>query len=129
MARGNVGSTDKKSAERSGRHAETLAAWFLLLKGYRIVDRRLRTPAGEIDIVALKRGVLVIIEVKRRKSQTAALEAVTYRQRQRLARAAAYISGHYSQPSIDRGLRFDVVVVQPWHWPRHLKDAWRPEPY
>ena len=86
----------------------------------------MRTPAGEIDIVAMHRGVLVIVEVKRRTSQGAALEAVTRRQRDRLERAAEYVAGHYSASNNDRGLRFDVVVVQPWRWPRHLRDAWRP---
>lgn len=96
------------------------------MKGYRILDRRLRTPAGEVDILAADRGVLVIVEVKRRTSPTAALEAVSPKQRRRLARAGEYLAGHYSHRGIDHGLRFDVVVVQPWRWPRHLKDAWRP---
>jgi putative endonuclease len=88
----------------------------------------MRTPAGEVDIAALDRGVLVIVEVKSRREHRAALEAVSNRQRRRLAGAALYIAGQYSHPNIDRGLRFDVVVVQPWHWPRHLRDAWRPAP-
>jgi len=100
----------------------------LRAKGYRILARRLRTPVGEVDIVALNRGVLIIVEVKRRKTQTAALEAISHRQRQRLARAASFIDRQYSRPGVDRGLRFDVVVVQPYRWPRHLKDAWRPAP-
>lgn len=115
-----------RAAERRGRRAETIVAWLLRAKRYRILQRRFRTPAGEIDIVARRRDVLVIVEVKRRTDQTAALEAVTGRQRDRLARAAEYAAGLYSDRNIDLGLRFDVVVVQPWRWPRHLKDAWRP---
>ena len=116
----------RRQAERRGRHAETLVAWLLRAKRYRILQRRLRTPVGEIDILARDRGVLVIVEVKRRKGRDAALEAVTKRQRERLERAAMYAASRYGDAIADRGLRFDVVVVQPWRWPRHVKDAWRP---
>ena len=117
---------DRRGAERRGRRAETLVIWFLRVKRYRILRRRLRTPVGEIDILARHRGVLVIVEVKHRRGQDAALEAVTRRQRERLERAATYAISRYGDAIADRGLRFDVVVVQPWRWPRHIRDAWRP---
>ncbi len=42
-------------AERRGRKGEGLAAWWLRLLGWRIVARRVKTPRGEIDLIA-RRG-------------------------------------------------------------------------
>ncbi|MCR4283578.1 MAG: YraN family protein, partial [Bauldia sp.] len=41
----------RRAAEKRGRRAETLAAWLLRLKGYRVLARRYKTPAGEIDLI------------------------------------------------------------------------------
>ena len=51
---------------RAGLFAETLAALALRLCGWRILARRFRTPVGEIDIIARRRGVIAFVEVKRR---------------------------------------------------------------
>lgn len=63
-------------SDRRGRAAERLAAWLLRLKGYRILERRLSTACGEIDLVARRGGVLVFVEVKRRGEPAAALGAL-----------------------------------------------------
>jgi putative endonuclease len=110
--------------ERYGRRAEALCRLILRLKGYRILASRLRTPLGEIDIVARRGDTLAVIEVKARGDWLTAGEAVSARQRGRLARAAhAFLATnpHYAGMS----LRFDVMLVTPWSWPRHLRDAWR----
>jgi putative endonuclease len=98
----------------------------LQLKGYRILDRRARTPAGEIDLVAARGRILAFVEVKARTRREAALEAVTPQLRQRLEQAAA----QWAQKR--RGMnalnwRFDIVTVTPGRWPEHLRDAWRAE--
>jgi putative endonuclease len=98
----------------------------LRLKGYRIVARGLRLPVGEIDIAARRGRVLAIVEVKQRPSLAAGLEAVSPRQRRRLARAAEALQ------ALQRGLsrlsiRFDVIVVLPRGRFRHIMDAWRPD--
>jgi len=114
---------DRRLAQRAGRRSELIAAWWLRLKGYRILARGFRSPLGEIDIVARRGGVLAFVEVKRRSSDGAALEAIQPRQRARIARAAqAYLKlrpqlGHL-QP------RFDAVVLVPGRRPRHLVAAW-----
>ncbi len=77
----------RRKAERRGRFAETLAALWLLSKGYRILAQRARTPYGEVDIAAMKDGVLVIVEVKARPSLEAGVFAVSLKQRGRLIRA------------------------------------------
>jgi putative endonuclease len=110
--------------EAWGRWAESLAAWSLRLRGYRIVARRFRTPLGEIDLIAQRGRLLAFVEVKARTDLEQALIALSPRQRQRTARAAELfllrrpdLAGHT--------LRFDLVAVRPWRMPRHLVDAWR----
>src|SRR6266851_4978697 len=65
---GREGADDaqRRIAFRFGLSAESRAAALLIAKGYRILARRFRTPLGEIDIVARRRGVLVFVEVKAR---------------------------------------------------------------
>jgi putative endonuclease len=114
------------AAEKRGRRSETLAALLLCLKGYRILGRRVRTHAGEIDLIArAPSGLVCFIEVKARADETSAADAVGLRQQGRIARAAAlYLA---SRPDLARnGARFDVVTVTPRSLPRHLRDAWRP---
>jgi putative endonuclease len=116
----------RRAAEARGRASETLAAILLRLKGYRILGRRVRTHAGEIDLVARSPfGVLCFVEVKARAQDRLALESVGARQRSRIARAASlFVAG---KPNLMRkGLRFDIVTVAPRTLPRHIRDAWRP---
>jgi len=113
----------KQAAERRGRRAEDMAVWLLRLKGYRILARRLRTPASEIDIVARRRNLIVIVEVKGRKSVDAAVAAVPVRQQQRLAMAAAWLP-NWDAKLTGLDIRFDVIAVAPGAWPRHIENAW-----
>jgi len=116
-------------AYRRGLRAETVAAFWLRLKGYRILARRLKTHAGEIDMVARRGRALVIVEVKA-SAQTGAgrdhaVEALLPRQQQRLSRAASHLLA--MRPALaELDLRFDLVLVAPRSLPRHLEDAWRP---
>lgn len=115
----------RRDARRRGRLGEALAAWCLRLKGYRILARNLRLPAGEIDILATRGRVLAIIEVKTRADVADAAAALGAVQRARIARAAAQFIG--ARPRLARHrVRFDVMLVARG-WPRHLRDAWRVE--
>jgi hypothetical protein len=60
-------SEKRRRADRAGRLAETLCALSLRLRGYRILDRRFRTPVGELDIVARRGRALVFVEVNARQ--------------------------------------------------------------
>ena len=114
-------------AEQSGRRGESLAAWWLLLKGHRILGRRIKTHAGEIDLVSLSPfGPVCFIEVKLRADIRSAAESVGPAQRTRIARAATlYLA---SRPALARrGMRFDILAVSPGRLPSHLSDAWRPD--
>lgn len=113
-------------ARRSGRSAELLAAVWLMLKGWRILGFRLRTPQGEIDLLALRGGVLAVVEVKRRRTLAEALDAVTPVQRERLIRAAETLARRR------RGLetcavRLDLFVLAPGARPMHIENAWGEE--
>ena len=110
------------AALRFGLSAESRAATLLLAKGYRILARRFKTPVGEIDIVASRRGTIVFVEVKARESFDAAAEALTARQQSRIIDAAQYWLA--ANPSaVESPLRFDAVLIVPGKVPRHLAGA------
>ena len=114
----------RREAQRRGLRAETIAAWWLRLKGYRILARGFRCPAGEIDLVARRHRTLAFVEVKARPSLAEASDALTPRQRRRIARAAeAFVQRHSALATC--GLRFDVVMIVPRRWPKHISDAWQ----
>jgi putative endonuclease len=113
-----------RRARRDGRRGEWLCALWLMAKGYRILGFRLRTRQGEIDLLALKAGVLVAVEVKRRRRLVDALDAVTWRQRERLRRAvAAFAAGRPALAALP--IRLDLMALAPGRLPRHIRDAWR----
>jgi putative endonuclease len=119
---GGAAEARRRIAFRYGLSAESRAAAFLIAKGYRILGRRFRTPVGEIDIVARRRGVLVFVEVKARESFEAAAEAIGPRQRHRIIAAAqSWLVAH--PQDVERPMRFDVVLVVPGRLPRHLPAA------
>ena len=100
-----------------GRRGEAEAAAYLTSLGYRIVDRNWRCPSGEIDIVALDRDELVIVEVKTRSSRAYGdpLEGVDDRKLTRLCvLAGAWRRAHRGVRS--RRTRIDLVGVL---LPRH----------
>lgn len=111
-------------ARRSGRRGEVLAALLLMLKGYRILGFRLASPQGEIDLLAIKGGILAVVEVKQRTTIETALEAVHAQQRERLRRAAASIAS--GRPALKAAtIRLDLIALAPGRLPRHIPDAWR----
>src|SRR5580692_9879340 len=116
--------TDRQAAERRGQASESLAALWLRLKGYRILARRLKTPAGEIDLVATAPfGPVCFIEVKARETALAAAESLAPAQQTRIARAASlYLAG---RPGLARrGARFDIVAIGTGSLPVHHRDVW-----
>ena len=111
------------AARMRGRRAEVIAALGLMLKGYRIIGFRVPTSLGEIDIVAVRRGTLAIIEVKRRRTLEEALEAVSPQQRQSLRQAGRQISTTRIGLR-DFWVRLDLIAIAPGRMPRHIPDAW-----
>lgn len=114
----------RRSAYRRGHRSEWLAACALMLKGYRIVARRYRTPLGEIDLIARRGDLVAIVEVKARSSLVAAMEAVGGQAERRIEAAADLWLAR--QPDHGRlSIRFDLVAVLPRRWPQHVENLFQ----
>lgn len=110
------------AAELFGRRGEDIAAWYLRGKLYKVVERRLKTPVGEIDLIASRFGTLVFVEVKARRRAEDELDALLHVNRRRLLRAAQYYLMRH--PHLARSpMRFDVIFLAPLAWPRHVRNA------
>lgn len=114
----------RTEAEQRGRRGETLAVWWLRLTGWRILGRRLRVGAGEVDIVARRGGVVAFVEVKwRARAADLDFAVDTYRLR-RVARAAEVFAGRFARHGDT--LRIDVILLAPNRWPRRIAHVWQP---
>jgi len=113
---------NRRAAEQRGRGAETLACWWLRLKGWRIVARRARCPGGEVDIVARRGRTLAFVEVKARNSETAAAHSLDPYRLRRVAVAAERLTPRYGK-GCDT-IRIDAMYIVPGRWPQHLPDVW-----
>lgn len=106
-----------------GLLAETLAALFLMAKGYKILARRYKTPVGEVDLIAKRGRIVAFIEVKARGNLAAALECVTPSMKNRIGRAGLYfLSSNPKLAGCD--MRFDLIALAPPFYVRHLDNAW-----
>lgn len=121
----------KRKAYFWGQGAEWLSVLLLTLKGYRILSRRFRCKSGEIDLIAQKGNLICFIEVKARQNREDSLNALSWHQQQRIIKAAQWylarnIHGK-SENSQEITCRFDLMAVEPWSLPTHVKDAWQME--
>jgi putative endonuclease len=107
--------------EARGRRGEVLAAWYLRLRGWRIVAQRVKTPRGEVDLVARRGKMLAFIEVKWRESAAELDHAIDAHRLRRVSAAAEALAARYARPGDD--LRVDVILVAPWTWPRVIENA------
>ena len=108
----------RQQREAQGRRGERLAGWWLRLKGWAILDRRVKTPLGEVDLVARDGDVLVFVEVKwRTRAADLDLAIDAYRLR-RVAAAAELIAPRYA--GVGQDMRIDVLLLAPGAMPRHL---------
>ncbi|HYJ29071.1 MAG TPA: YraN family protein [Allosphingosinicella sp.] len=112
----------RQQSERGGRRAETLAAWWLRLKGWKILARRLRTPLGEVDIVARRGRVVAFVEVKARASAAEAALALDEYRLRRVAAAAGALAHRFARAGDD--LRIDAMFIVPRRLPRHVTNVW-----
>lgn len=113
---------DRRKAEQRGHRAETLALWYLRLKGYRLLARRFKCAAGEVDLIMRRGDTTAFIEVKARGTVDEAVIAVTPRQAKRIASAAATWMAR--DPRAAEGhCRFDIVAVSSNFRPTHIANA------
>jgi putative endonuclease len=113
---------DRRVAEAAGRRGERIAGWWLRLKGWRILDRRVRTPAGEVDLVAKRGNLIAFVEVKARATAAELDFAIDERRLARVAAAAEYLMPRYATAGED--IRVDVILLAPGTRPRHIENAW-----
>jgi putative endonuclease len=101
-----------REAYLSGLAAEEQAARIYRKRGARVLARRHRNEAGEIDLILLENGILVFVEVKQRKNRAELAESITEKQWQRLGLAANhYMMSHSNETGTIRGCRFDAVLI------------------
>lgn len=127
MARATTGHTPDKrrvAAYKKGVNAESLVADMMTRKGYKIISRRYKSEAGEIDIVAAKAERLSFIEVKARRSIEEAAWSITPRQQKRIAGAAGLWLQEFPE-YINHDMTFDAVLITPDQRPHYIADAFR----
>jgi len=125
MARTLADREKRRAAYRAGHLAEAAALVLLLLKGYRPLARRHKTPLGEIDLIVKRGRTIAFVEVKARPTRAEALESVGRMAEGRIVAAAdMWLARHPAATGYD--LRYDMVLVTPWRLPKHLPDAFRP---
>jgi putative endonuclease len=109
----------KLRAYKRGHRSEWLAAAALMFKGYRIVARRFKTKLGEIDLIARRGDLILVVEVKARPTLIEAMDAVGPQAMRRIEAAADLWLAR--QPDYARlSVRFDLIAILPRKWPVHV---------
>ena len=111
-------------ADAKGRRAEDAAAAFLMADGWEILAQRVKTPRGEVDLVARRPGVVVFVEVKWRAREADLDLAIDQRRLSRVAAAVEIIAPRFVLARED--YRIDVLLLAPGARPRHIANAWQP---
>ncbi|WP_430415438.1 YraN family protein [Parasphingorhabdus sp.] len=113
---------NRAEAERQGRRAEKTAARWLRLHGWRILAERVRTPRGEVDLIARRGRLVAFVEVKARTRLADLATSIDQRRLQRVADAAEILYPEYCKYGED--MRIDVILVAPRRLPIHLVNVW-----
>lgn len=113
----------RRERERQGRRGEAWAAWYLRLTGWHILARRVKTPRGEIDLIARRGGTVSFVEVKWRATAAELGQAIDAYRLRRVAAAVEAAAPRYARNG--ETVRVDVVLIAPWRWPRRIANAWQ----
>jgi putative endonuclease len=113
---------NRLAAEKLGRRGETIAAWFLRLKGWRVVAMRVKTPRGDVDLIARRGKTIAFVEVKARANVRDLATAIDAYRLRRVAAAAEILLPKYGKEC--ENMQIDVIMVAPWRWPNHLPNVW-----
>jgi putative endonuclease len=115
---------ERRFAEGAGRRGEFWAELFLRAQFYRVLARRVKTPVGEIDLIMRRGNLTVFVEVKARAFSHQELDALMAVNRRRIVSAAQMWL--MRRPELAAGdLRFDVIFLAPFAWPRHIVNAFQ----
>lgn len=112
----------RAEAEARGRRGETMACWFLRLKGWRIVAQRQKVRGGEVDIIARRGDILAFVEVKWRRRAADLDTAIDAYRLRRVVTAARILGPRYARATDSQ--QIDVILLAPGQWPRHLSNVW-----
>lgn len=96
--------------QRIGKWGEQAAADYLARGGYELLARNLRTPYGEIDLVARKDDFTVFVEVKARTTSSLGPPEIAVGPRKRSHMLAC--AQHYAQENLIDHWRVDVIAVE-----------------
>jgi putative endonuclease len=96
------------------------------MKGWRIIGERVKTPVGEVDLIARKANLVAFIEVKTRATAKELETAIDEYRLRRVAAAANALAARYAKPDDD--IRIDVILITPRRWPKRIENAWMPMP-
>lgn len=114
----------RQLAERRGRQGERRASLWLQMKGWTVLDRRRKTPVGEIDLICRRGNLIAFVEVKWRNSAADLDFAIDEYRLRRVAAAAEAVAHLYATNGED--VRVDVILLAPGSFPRHIENAWMP---
>lgn len=114
--------SSRAATEARGRRAETIAAWWLRLKGYRIVARRARCSRGEVDLIARRGRTVAFVEVKQRRTAVSAAWALNERALRRVVAAVEALAPRHAGPADT--VRIDAVLIASGRLPRHITNIW-----
>ena len=114
----------RQRAEKRGRRGETRAALWLQAHGWRVLERRRKTPLGEIDLICRRGGVVAFVEVKWRNKAVDLDHAIDAYRLRRVAAATEAVAHEYARDGED--VRIDVILLAPGTMPRHIVNAWQP---
>ena len=115
---------ERQDDDQRGREAEAQAAMWLTQQGWRIVAERVKTKAGEIDLIAKRPGLVAFFEVKWRARADSLGDAIDERRLTRVAKAAEVVAHEYATNGED--IRIDVILLAPGRKPTHIENAWMP---
>jgi putative endonuclease len=114
----------RSRAERRGRRGEGFACFWLRLQGWQIVERRVKTPRGEIDLIARRGRTVAFVEVKWRASGRERDYSLDGYRLRRVAAAVEAVAHRYLREGDNP--RIDALLLAPSRWPRHIVNAWQP---
>ena len=114
----------RQQADSFGRRGEDAAAAWLERRGWTVLARRVKTKAGEVDLIARRERLVAFVEVKVRKTAAALDFAIDERRLARVAAAAELLMERYVGAGDD--MRVDVLLLAPGVPPRHIENAWQP---
>ena len=114
----------RRAADLRGRRAEDEAAAWLETQGWKVLDRRRKTKAGEIDLICRKDRLVAFVEVKWRGRAGELDFAIDEYRLRRVAAAVETVAHEYAADGED--IRVDVILLAPGTAPRHIENAWMP---